>query len=48
MHLSTLNVTKYVIISIYVIIGVGDGSGGGGDGGGGGGWYIWLTTLMLP
>ena len=37
---TTVNITKYVIILISVIIGVG-------DGGGGGGWYIWLTTFMI-
>ena len=37
---NSVNVTKYLIIMISVIIGV--------FGGGGGGWYIFLKTLILP
>ena len=35
---TTVNVTKYVIILIFDILGVG---------GGGSGWYIWRTTFIM-
>ena len=39
-YVTTVNVTKYVIVLVSVIIGVN-------DGGDGGGWYILLTVFML-